>query len=404
MLFHLSWIPELGINISGGITFFSAYFSIVAIFLLGISFYAASPYTRGGWYRFAMIIAVFSVIGTLLMDSVFIFFLCWESAVLASFFAVWTSAKNQNATASTLRFILMSSFGSLMMFVGLLIVYLHLPPALPFNFSSFYASGLDLYSRAFVLLLFIIGIGIKLPLFPLHNWQAKFYDDSHSDSLIIIAGLVSKLGLIAIMTLFIPIAIPFSDFWQTPILFTLLFSSLYAAVIALKQKQNKRKMAFISMSHIGIMAIGFLLLKKDAISGTLIMMLSHALLMGLLFFVLQSSRRSKLLSSALFVTVFGIIAFPFTAGFVGEFLILKSLFSFNLLMAIIALLINLISGWVMLEWYKHTAFPEGTNQGRIGESIIAGILVLLILGIGIFPNIILQHIQPLAQSILGTTL
>jgi NADH-quinone oxidoreductase subunit M len=187
---------------------------------------------------------------------------------------------------------------------------------------------------------------------------------------------------------------------------------IYASCIAIVQKDFKRLIAYSSIAHVGLISAGLLTLSKTGIQGALIQMLSHGIIVFALFYVVEIiSKRTKIRTltelggirnvAPRFATVFlivmlGSIALPFTSGFVGEFLLLSSVFQYQAVLGALAGTTIIFGAVYMLRAFQKTmlgevndvtsAFPDLTAQ----EKIILYPIIILIAVIGIYPAPLLE--------------
>jgi NADH-quinone oxidoreductase subunit M len=204
--------------------------------------------------------------------------------------------------------------------------------------------------------------------------------------------------------------------WGGLVIILSVIGVLYGSIIAIQQKDMKRLLAYSSFAHVGLMSAGMLTLSQEGIQGALYQMLSHGInIVGLFFIVEVIERRTKtrelaqlggITKSSYFLTVglivlsLGSVALPLTNGFVGEFLLLKSVFDYDMIIGIVAGITIILGAVYTLRMIQKSIFGNASKLTNEFEDltlseklIIIPLSVLVILG-GILPSVILNYSQP----------
>jgi NADH-quinone oxidoreductase subunit M len=210
----------------------------------------------------------------------------------------------------------------------------------------------------------------------------------------------------------------------TPIFITLaIIGIVYASLIAVKQSDFKRLVAYSSIAHVGLIAAGVLCWNKSGVQGSLIQMFNHGINVVGLFFVADLIERrlgtrsladmggiaknAPKLATLFMVLMLGSVAVPLTNGFPGEFLLLNGVWNFNPWMGAIAGLTIIFGAVYMMRAYGLAMFGE-TNEATAQfadldtrEFTILGVLAVLVLVLGFFPQTILGLTDQSVNAILG---
>jgi len=258
---------------------------------------------------------------------------------------------------------------------------------------------------------FSIAFAVKTPMFPFHNWQGVTYTEAPYSLSAILSGAMAKVGVFGFAVWVVPL------FGYNSCLMSLaLFSMLYGAILALKQTNIKRLLAFSSMSHLSLAVAGLFCLDKTVDAGVAVMLVGHGLTAGGLFFfggIAQKWTGSADIkrygafasTNPVYATVFGFlgiaaIAVPSTVGFVGEFLILRGLFDTDVIFAAAGCIGIILSAAYMLRLIKNTLFgtiPKNTRSDNIYLSQFEGItaipIIILIFYFGLHPAPILDSFK-----------
>ncbi len=361
-------------------------------------------------YNSLFMLAESAVLGIFLSENLFLLYLFWDTAIIIFFFMLFHFGGYDRRYAAV-KFVLYSIFSSAMLLIGIMMIYFYMPVH-TFNISQVISSaGLIPHTEQLeVLIVLMLAFMVKLPVFPFHSWAPDAYSEAPAGSAMLLSGVLSKFGAYGMLLLFIslPIAKTYSIYFAE--LFA--FSAIYAAFVAMNQKELRRMLSYLSISEMGIIAFGISSLNSVGIAGALVGIFGHALIIALLFLLAFSIEKafgtsilarlkgllngSKLIG---YVFIFGVLAtlgLPLTSGFISDLLILlgsaKS-FGLIILLPLFAILIN----GAYLFWVYERVFTA-KEEPRIYEKqngyIYAAMALLLvfIIIIGILPSIILNNL------------
>jgi NADH-quinone oxidoreductase subunit M len=273
---------------------------------------------------------------------------------------------------------------------------------------------------------FFAAFAIKTPLWPLHTWLPDTYTQAPSTTTVLLAGVMSKMGVYGFLRFALPIT-PDAARAAEPLLLTLaVIGILYAALVAAAQRDFKTLVAYSSVSHMGFMVLGAFAFALQGVQGAVFYMVAHGLVTGGLFFLTgmlgERARTSQIdafgglqrvmprMAGVMLVLSLASAALPGLVGFVGEFLVLLGAFLNNRLAAMLALL-GVILGAVYLLWaYQRMWQGELTSErnralpdlsGR--EWAIVVPLVAAIVALGVFPKPLLDRVEPAARQVVEAT-
>ncbi|MDR2731924.1 MAG: NADH-quinone oxidoreductase subunit M, partial [Fibromonadaceae bacterium] len=276
---------------------------------------------------------------------------------------------------------------------------------------------------------FSIAFIVKTPLFPLHSWQGISYSEAPYPLTAILSGAMAKVGVFGFAAWVIPIfyePLRFADY-SFVFISLALFSMLYAALLALRQNNIKKLLAFSSMSHLSLAVAGLFCMSDVVNAGVAVMLVGHGLTAVGLFIgggIAQKWTGSTNIKShgafastnPVYASIFGFIAIaaiavPGTVGFVGEFLILQGLFNSGFaFFALVGGVGIILSAAYMLRLIKNVLFgPVPENSRRTGislshfEGATAVPVITLILFFGLYPAPILNSFERQGEPELGLT-
>lgn len=266
-----------------------------------------------------------------------------------------------------------------------------------------------------VALAFLFAFAVKVPVFPLHGWLADTFGEAPVAMAMVVAG---KLGLYSMLRFHIGL-FPVQSHAIAPILIALaVIGILYGACLALVQRDYWRFLAFAALSHLSLITLGVYGFTLTGWSGATYQILNNELIDAALFVLLGAleiryatsqiaaygglANRIPRLATIFVIVSLAMIGLPLLNGFIGEFLILSSTFAgVSHGWAIIATLGVILSAAYML-WMVQRMFygkesrmtaAEPARDLRLGEQLILWPLAVLMLVMGVSPNLWLRTIE-----------
>ncbi len=430
-----SWIAPLGIDYYVGVDGLSLLLIGLTVFanvLVVLSqtcllTFAARTYLALFFFMQAVTVGVFMA-----LDGV-LFYLFWESTLLPMYLAlgIWGSADKLYASR---KFFIFTFTGSLLLLLA--VVYLGLMAG-SFAFDKWYVLALNWTEQCLLFLMFSAAFAVKLPMFPLHVWLPDAHTEAPAAGSLILAALLLKVGAYGFLRFNLPVTPDAAMFFAWYMVAISVFAVIYIGLLALIQQDIKRLIAYASISHMGMVTLGFfmiyLIAHKDylalqmALSGACIQMICHAFSAGGLFLAFgmlytryakrQIADYSGLAHSMPVFTVFFVlfalsnIGLPATAGFVGEYLIFLSSFYVSPLLSFFALFSILLSAAYTLWMIKRVFYGpitavelakvEDLNKDEILPLALLAFAVLLV---GLYPNILLRYLLLPVNKIISLSL
>lgn len=419
----LEWIPGLGARLHMGVDGIAM--SLVLLTNVLIPFIIGASFGRGYSKSFYSLVFLMQS-GLLLVFTAldaFLFYVGWELALIPIYFicALWGG---ENRRPISLKFFIYTFTGSLFMLVSIIYLYFQVPNA-DFGLASFYALNLDPSVQTWVFWGFLLAFAIKIPIFPFHTWQPDTYTMAPIPGTMLLAGIMLKMGLFGLIRWLIPIAPDAFLQFKTLIIVLAIIGIVYASIIALKQKEAKRLIAYSSMAHVGLIAAGIFAWNTDSLQGSVLQMFNHGLNVVGLFLCLDViqrqtgtlnlyelggiAKRAPKLAVLFFIILLGSIGLPLTNGFVGEFLLLSGLYEYRLEASLFAGLTIILGAAYMLRLYQHLMLGEVSVQAervadvRGAELILLSIIALLVLVLGLYPSAILNLSEAGVRNLMTTT-
>ena len=266
--------------------------------------------------------------------------------------------------------------------------------------------GLPEGTQTVLLVCFLLAFLVKTPIFPFHGWQAITYAEAPAPLSAILTGAMSKAGVFGFIVWILPI-FPLSMNAVSCMMWLGLFTAVYGALMALRATDGKKLLAFSSMGHLGLAVAGVFSVSEAMLPAVLMLLVAHGISAGAQFYLMGIAERmagtrelDKLggLSSKnpVFSTLFGFagvmaLAVPGTAGFVGEFSVLLSLWDMGPLPALVAGFTLILSAAYMLRFIQKVIFGKAAREYEEGrrtmplEGVSIGVMLLLLLVFGFHP-------------------
>lgn len=374
-----------------------------------------------------MLLSQAGLMGVFLAMDALVFYFFWELALIPVYFlcSIWGGEKR---IAVTFKFFIYTFVGSLLMLIGL--IYIQSQTAdNSFDITSFYNVTIADKKQNWVFLLLFAAFAIKIPIFPFHSWQPDTYEQSPTAVTMVLSGVMVKMGVFALIRWVLPV-LPVASYayGETTVSVLAVIGMIYASLLAMRQDDMKRLIAYSSIAHLGLMVIAVFSENEISMQGVMIQMFNHGMnIIGLWVIVeiLEKKFGTRKLSelgglaqkapvmAMLFVVIaLANIALPLTNAFVGEFMMFTGIFSSAIfryeLFIVPAAGICIILGAVYIlrmvqkVLYGSTnALTETATDIRFNEKLVLGIIVVLILVAGIYPQPFLDLTKDTTNLILN---
>lgn len=423
-LVNLPWVPAMGINFKLGMDGISLLMVLLTAALTPLIVLATlKREIKNAGAFFALVLAMQAgLIGVFTALDGFLFYIFWEVVLIPIYFIclLWGGAYRIRVT---LKFFIYTLAGSLLMLVALIYLYFQTPGSHTFDLQALTSLHLDATTQGLLFWAFFIAFAIKMPIFPFHTWQPDTYTEAPAAGTMLLAGLMSKMGVYAVLRILLPLAPKgVAQYGQTAIILAVI-GVVYASLIALRQRDWKRLIAYSSIAHMGLMGAAVFTLSTQGVNGVVVQMLSHGVIAVGLFFVIDMIERrtgtreidslggirlaAPALAGYFLVVVLGNIALPLTSGFVGELLMMIGVFQYNAWLAAVAGLGTILGAWYMLSAYQRSILGDTTSASKdfadvdMQELLVLVPVVLLIFAIGIYSKPITAIAGPAVDSLLG---
>jgi NADH-quinone oxidoreductase subunit M len=381
-------------------------------------------------YYILMLLLQCGILGTFLALDLLLFYVFWELMLIPLYFliGIWGS---ENRIYATMKFVVYTLTGSLLMLVAILFVYFRGQDINggvgTFDYAALVQADLGLSQAAqmWLFLAFLIAFAIKVPIFPLHTWLPDAHTEAPTAGSVILAGVLLKTGVYGILRYCIPF-FPAAAHDAAPALAWLaIIGIIYGALTAIAQKDMKRLVAYSSVSHLGFVILGIMAFQEQAVRGGMLQMLNHGISTGGLFLcvgMIYERRHTRLMSefgglavnmrryAALTVIMaLSSMALPGLNGFIGEFLVILGVFQHKILWAALAVTGVILGAIYLLIMVQKVFFgPLDKPENRalrdlsVREVLTLLPLILMAFWIGFYPKPFLRLLERNSTQLIET--
>lgn len=365
----------------------------------------------------------FGLVGVFTALDGLLFYAFWEITLIPIWFIAGLWGDNEKRIKTTTKFFVYTFVGSLFMFIGLIYVYNN---AASFELTDLYNASLNGTQQFFVFWLIFLAFAVKLPIFPLHNWQADTYTYSPTQGTMLLSGIMLKMAIYGVLRYLLPIAPEalLGTSGQVVMILSII-GVIYGALIAIVNTDIKRIIAYSSLSHVGLMVAGIfasaIITAKGGFSiegaqGALVQTFAHGInIVGLFYCADILIKRFKTrdiremggyakvapkFATLFMIILLGSMAVPLTNGFIGEFILLKSIFDYDKVVAVFAGLTVILCAVYLLRLYGKAMFGAGDDKvlatlkdiSAVEFTVLATLAVFVIV-LGVYPSCIIEMVN-----------
>jgi NADH-quinone oxidoreductase subunit M len=418
------WVESAGIGFTIGMDGISLLMVLLTTFLVPLIVLSSfkHDYKNPNVFYALILFMQTGLIGVFVALDAFLFYFFWELALIPVYFiaAIWGGARR---IPVTFKFFVYTIFGSLFMLAAFVYLYLQTPGNHSSEVFAFYDLDLSSESQSWIFWFLFIAFAIKMPVFPFHTWQPDTYTESPTQATMLLSGIMLKMGIYGVLRWLLPV-VPYGvSQWADLVLVLSIIGIIYASIIAIRQRDLKRLIAYSSIAHVGLIAAGIFTLNEQGLQGGVIQMLSHGINVVGLFFIIDIifsrtntreitslggiTQHAKALSIFFMILLLGSVALPLTNGFVGEFLLLSGVFQYNNWYGAVAGLTIILGAVYMLRMFQGVMFGPKSEATMLfadltmNEKAVLIPLVIMVFWIGLFPNTFLSISEPAVGNLLN---
>jgi NADH-quinone oxidoreductase subunit M len=424
-----TWISGLGVDYSLGIDGLNLFLLLMTtvVWTGGVAFAAFREQERARLFYFLMLVAETATLGSFLSQDLLLFVLFFDLMLIPFYFLFGMWGKDRrpeggpSAPAATLKMIVYTLIGSLLMLVAAIATAIISAKGHPITFSiqAIQEQGLPLGSQRWIFWFFAAAFLVKMPAFLVHGWMPDAYRAAPLPVLAVFSGVLAKVGAYGFLRVVLPLFPAATVEFQEIVLVIALASILYGSVMAFTQTNIRLIAGYSSVAQLGFITAGIFALRADGSDGAILQMVNHGLVVAPIFIVaaLLVERtgtediremgglafRAPVFAALFLIVTLATLAMPGSANFIGEFYILNGLFQAKIVFAIVAISGVAMSAYYALRLYQrtmHNRKPDGIESREIGfrDGIILAPLVLCIVALAFYPQLILHRSSPTVEQ------
>ena len=400
----IAWFGPLSYHM--GIDGISILFVVLTAFLMPLCILASweSIKNRVVEYMIAFLVLETLVIGVFTALDLFLFYIFFEGGLVPMFLiiGIWGG---KNRIYAAYKFFLYTLLGSVLMLAAMLYMVsvagtADIPALSHFAFSK--------SVQPLLWLAFFASFAVKMPMWPVHTWLPDAHVEAPTAGSVMLAGILLKLGGYGFIRFNLPM-FPYASQLFTPLILILsVIAVVYTSLVAFRQTDIKKLIAYSSVAHMGFVTMGIFAGNQTGVQGAVYQMISHGVISGALFLCVgviydrMHTREitfygglTKLMPHYAFVFLLFTMAnvgLPGTSGFVGEILTMTGTYGVSTWAALVAASGVILSAVYALNLYKRVMFGEVTNPKLNGiqdlslrEGLIFAPLIFGTLALGVFP-------------------
>ncbi len=424
---NVNWIPGLGVNYSLGIDGLNVFLVLLTavVWLGGTAFAAFREQQRPHLFFLMMLLGETATLGAFIAQDLLLFVLFFDLMLVPFYFlfGAWGTDREggPTAAAATLKMIVYTLIGSLLMLVGAIATAIIAADGgqITFSIAELAKHPIGDGSQQWIFWFFAAAFLVKMPAFLLHGWMPDAYRAAPLPVLAVFSGVLAKVGAYGFLRVVLPLFPAATVQFQTVVLLIALASILYGSVMAFTQTNVRLIGGYSSVAQLGFITAGIFALRADGADGAVLQMVNHGLVVAPLFIIVAilaersgsedlremggMAMRAPVLAALFLIVTLATLAMPGSANFIGEFYILNGLFQAKIVFAFVAISGVAMSAYYALRLYQrtmHNRKAEGIESREIGlrDALVLAPLVLCIVGLALYPQLILKRTDSSVQQ------
>jgi NADH-quinone oxidoreductase subunit M len=418
----IDWIANPNLSIAFKVDGLSLAMILLTTALTSIIIFSSfgNQYKNSKSFYALVLFMSFAMIGTFLSSDAFLYYIFWELSLIPIYFIslIWGNGDVEERKKAVVKFFVYTLAGSLFMLVAFIYLFKKTGSLM---INDLYALRLNPTEQIWIFLALFLAYAIKIPIIPFHTWQANVYQKSPAVGTMLLSGIMLKMGLYSVIRWQLPI-VPVAAKMYMPFLIGISIAGVvYGSIIALKQRNIKKLLAYSSLAHVGLIAAGVYTLSLDGLRGAVLQMIAHGFVVVGLFFAAEVIERrfgtqeisemggirtqDSKFTSMFMIIMLASVALPLTFNFIGEFTLLYSLCMRNVMYAIVAGTTIILGAVYMLKMFQHVMLGEKNEKTfapiTLNEMIVFVVIIFVLLFFGLYPKPINDLVTPALQQILN---
>jgi NADH-quinone oxidoreductase subunit M len=422
-----SWIPGLGVRYQLGVDGLNVFLVLLTALLWtgSLAFSAMRPPVGRERLYFLMLgIGETATLGAFIAQDLLLFVLFFDLMLIPFFFLIGIFG-GENRIAATMKMIVYTLVGSLLMLVAAIATAVIASGDighLTFSLSELRSHQLSLGSQEWIFCFFAAAFLIKMPSFPVHGWMPDAYRAAPLPVLALLSGVLPKVAAYGFLRVVLPLYPGATVHFQELVMLLAVVSILYGSVMAFTQTNVRLIAGYSSVAQLGFITLGIFTLTTVGSDGAILQMVNHGLVVAPIFLIIALiaersgtedltrlgglATRAPVLATLFLIVTLATLAMPGSANFIGEFDILIGVFQSKIVYAFVAAIGVPLAAYYALRLYQrtmHNRLPEGVTSRDISrrDGLVLVPLVLVILGLALYPGLITKRADTAVQDKLG---
>jgi NADH-quinone oxidoreductase subunit M len=429
-----TWIKALGVHLSFGVDGIALVLVLMSVILVPAVILASwnsfdsrrdaeetgAPKRSVKNYFGLLLLLEFFMVGVFTATDVFLFYVFFEAMLVPMYFIIGSFGGPRRSYAA-MKFFLYSLVGGLLMLAAVIGLYITAGKS-TFSFTELIGAVPDNATQKWLFLGFFIAFAIKAPLVPFHTWLPDAGAEAPAGGAALLVGVLDKVGTFGFLRYCLPLFPAASRYFAPTILILSVIGILYAAFLAIGQRDMKRLVAYTSVAHFGFIGLGIFAFTTQGGTGAVLYMVNHGFSTGALFLVVGlliargksrnvadyggAAKVTPMLAGVFLLAGLSALALPGMSTFVSEFLVLVGTFTRHKGLAVLATTGIILAAIYVLWLYQRTmqgAVNEKVKKFRdlnAREAFAVGPLIAIIVFLGVYPKPIIDIINPAVKSTL----
>ncbi|MFN9643766.1 MAG: NuoM family protein [Cyanobacteriota bacterium] len=280
---HLTWLPKLRLALDLGLDGLSLPLVLLTALVSTMAILsAAEDHPRPRLFNCLLLATNLGVVGAFLARNALLFLLAFEVVLIPATLLVATWGGPRRAGAG-IRYLIYGSVSGLTLLGGVLALAWCNSQGISFDYADLARAQLSPGAQAWILALFLLAFGLKLPIVPLHGWQPLTYAEAPIPAVMLLSGVVSKLGAYGLLRFGVGFLPEAWAAWSPWIAATGAVCAVYGALNAIAQSDIRRLMAYSSLGHMGLLVLSLAAATPLSLQGAVAQTLAHGMIVALLF-------------------------------------------------------------------------------------------------------------------------
>jgi len=280
---NLRWLPDLGLALDLGLDGLSlAMVGLTALLTATAILATREEQPRPGLF-FPLLLAVnLGLVGAFLARNALLFVLCFELILIPTtlLVAIWGGERR---AGGAIRYLIYSAVSGITLLAAVLAFGLLNANGNSFSYADLAAADLSTTHQRLILALLLVAFGLKLPVVPLHGWQPFTYSEASTPVVVLLGGVVSKLGAYGLLRFAVGFLPEAWVAWSPWLAGAGAVTAFYGALNAIAQKDMRRLVAYSSLGHMGLLLLALAAATPLSLQGAVALILAHGTILALLF-------------------------------------------------------------------------------------------------------------------------